>query len=63
MSGNPAQYDVLSVFIEEQELMRELVAVSTLPTLELDVSDSDVAAAADKVADWFEATGGLYAPE
>ena len=30
-------------------------------SLELDVSDNDVAAAADRVADWLEITGGLYA--
>ncbi len=60
VSGNPAQYNVLSVFVEEQEMIRELVAASTLPTLELDVSDGDVAGAADRIADWLEATGGLY---
>jgi hypothetical protein len=63
VSGNPKQYDDLSRFVEEQEMMRKLVAASTLETLELDVSDSDVAGAADRVADWLEATGGLYAPE
>ena len=63
VSGNPAQYNVLSVFVEEQEMIRELVAASTLPTLELDVSDGDVAGAADRIADWLEATGGLYASE
>lgn len=63
VSGNPAQYDILSVFVEEQELIRELVAASTLPTLELDVSDGDVDGAADRIADWLEATGGLYASE
>jgi hypothetical protein len=60
--GNPAQYDDLSLFVEEQDRMRDLVAASTLPTLELDVSDSDVAAAADRVADWLEATGGPTFP-
>jgi hypothetical protein len=30
--------------------------------LELDVSDDDVPAAADRVADWLAATGGLSAP-
>jgi hypothetical protein len=63
VSGNPKQYDDLSLFVGEQQRMRELVRASTLPTLELDVSDSDVASAADRVADWLEATGGLYAPE
>jgi len=54
VSGNPSQYDDLSQFIEEQEQMRELVAASQLPSLELDVSDSDVASAADRIADWLE---------
>ncbi len=43
--------------------MRELAAASTLETLDVDVSDSDVAGAANRVADWLEATGGLHAPE
>jgi hypothetical protein len=29
--------------------------------LELDVSDSDVPRAADRIADWLGSTGGLYA--
>jgi hypothetical protein len=62
VSGNPAQYDDLTRFIEEQQLMRRLVGESILPTLELDVSDNDVSAAADRIADWLEETGGLYAP-
>jgi hypothetical protein len=61
VSGNPAQYDDLQVFIDEQELMRGLVSQSMLPTLELDISDSDVARAADRIADWMAETGGLWA--
>jgi hypothetical protein len=61
VSGNPAQYDNLQQFIDEQEQMRRLVSESILQTLELDVSDNNVAAAADRVADWLETTGGLYA--
>jgi hypothetical protein len=63
VSGNPSQYDDLDVFIREQELMRRLVDASILPTLEVDVSDNDVAAAVARIADWLEATGGLSAPE
>jgi hypothetical protein len=62
VSGNPAQYDDLQQFIDEQEQMRHLVSGSILQTLVLDVSDSDVGAAADRVANWLEATGGLNAP-
>ncbi len=61
VSGNPAQYDDLQVFIEEQGLLRRLVSESILPTLELDISDSDVPGAADRIADWLAATGGLWA--
>lgn len=63
ISGNPRQYDDLSIFVEEQELLRELAGGSRLRTLVLDVSDDDVAGAADRVADWLASTGGLYAPE
>jgi hypothetical protein len=62
VSGNPAQYDDLQLFVAEQELMRRLVSESILPVLELDVSDNDVTAATDRIADWLEETGGLYAP-
>jgi hypothetical protein len=60
VSGNPRQYDDLSVFVREQEAFREAVRGSILPVLELDVSDGDVGRAADRVADWLEQTGGLY---
>lgn len=61
VSGNPSQYDDLQVFVEEQELIRRLVDESILPTLELDISDGDVDGAADRIADWLEETGGLWA--
>jgi hypothetical protein len=60
VSGNPSQYDDLSRFVAEQALMKRLVAESTLPTLELDISDNDIPAAVEKIADWMEQTGGLY---
>ncbi|RPI12293.1 MAG: hypothetical protein EHM60_12360 [Lysobacterales bacterium] len=59
VSGNPGQYDDLQRFVAEQDAMRAEVRRSTLPWLEVDVSDDDVPAAADRVADWLEATGGL----
>jgi hypothetical protein len=62
VSGNPRQYDDLSVFIREQESFRQVVSASALPHTELDVSDGDVGRAADRVADWLERTGGLYLP-
>jgi hypothetical protein len=60
VSGNPAQYDDLQAFVEEQEQFREMVSHSLLPTLEMDISDNDVPAATERIADWLEATGGLY---
>jgi hypothetical protein len=59
VSGNPAQYDDLGPFIAEQEDMRREVARSLLPSLEVDVSDDDIAGATGRIADWLEATGGL----
>jgi hypothetical protein len=60
VSGNPSQYDDLSVFVREQDLIRELAATSRLPVYELDVSASNIPRAADEIAGWLEATGGLY---
>jgi hypothetical protein len=62
VSGNPAQYDDLRLFVEEQELMRRLVNASLLPKLELDISGSDVACAVETIADWMTETGGLWMP-
>ncbi len=41
--------------------MRSLIRNSILPVLEVDVSDNDISKASEKVADWLELTGGLYA--
>jgi hypothetical protein len=63
VSGNPSQYNDLSPFIREQELMGELIAKSMLPSLTVDVSDNDVPKVVECVADWLEASGGLYMPD
>ena len=60
VSGKPDQYNDLSVFVREQELMRRLAGESKLPRLELDISDNDIPHAVEKIADWLEATGGLW---
>jgi len=60
VSGKPDQYDDLDIFVREQELMGELVANSRLKTFNLDVSDSSVSSAVERIADWLELTGGLY---
>lgn len=63
VSGNPKQYDHLEKFVREQEEMALLVRASKLPALNLDVSDNDVPAAVEKIADWLSSTGGLWAKE
>lgn len=60
VSGKPSQYDDLGVFIREQARFREVAARSRLPLLELDLSNGDVEAACNRVADWLESTGGLW---
>lgn len=61
VSGNPSQYNNLDLFIEEQKLMHRFVDESILPTYELDISDNNVPGAVDKIADWLEQNGGLWA--
>ncbi len=62
VSGNPSQYDDLSVFVREQDALENIVGESILPTLRLDVSDNNVNTAVESIANWMEETGGLYAP-
>lgn len=61
VSGNPGQYDDLEVLIREQEDFRAVLRHARLPVLEVDMSEGDVVAAAERVADWLEETGGLWA--
>ncbi len=63
VSGNPSQYDDLSLFVAEQQLMDRLVAESCLPTLRIDISDNDVPRAVESIVDWMASTGGLTYPE
>jgi hypothetical protein len=60
VSGNPSQYDDLNRFVEEQELLKRLISESSLPKLELDISDNDIPKAVENIADWMEQTGALY---
>ena len=59
VSGNPSQYDDLNRFVEEQKLIKRLVAESSLPKLELDISDNDIPKAVECIANWMEQTGAL----
>jgi hypothetical protein len=60
VSGNPRQYDDLNRFIEEQELIKRLVSESSLPRLDLDISDNDIPKAVEQIANWMEQTGALF---
>lgn len=62
VSGNPDQYDDLDRLVAEQARLRRLAGESRLPVREFDVSDDDVAGACDRIADWQESDGGLWAP-
>jgi hypothetical protein len=59
VSGKPSQYDDLQVFIREQEVMRQLVDASILETLNIDISDDNIAGSVERIVDWMERTGGL----
>jgi hypothetical protein len=63
VSGNPSQYNDLTSFIREQELMKDLIARSMLPSLTLDISDNNIPVAVERIADWLESSGGLYMPD
>jgi len=60
VSGKPDQYNDLSVFVREQELMKRLVGESRLAKLELDISNNNIPYTVEKIADWLESTGGLW---
>ena len=60
VSGKPDQYNDLQIFVREQELIRRLVGESILPKLEVDISNNDIPAAVEKIADWMDTSGGLW---
>lgn len=63
ISSNPAQYDNLALFVREQEVIQEYIDQSLLPKLVVNLTDNNLSRAADEIADWMEATGGLTAPD
>lgn len=63
VSGNPAQYDDLGLFVEEQEALRTLAKESRLVCHEFDVSHNDIARTTEEIADWLDQSGGLYMEE
>ena len=62
-SGKSFQYINIDTIIEEQNLLRQLASASTLPTIELKISDNDTQKTADRIADWIEEVGGNIPPE
>jgi hypothetical protein len=63
ISSHPAQYDDLSIFLREQEVVQEFFDRSLLPKLVVDVTNNKLDRTVKQVSDWLEATGGLTAPE
>lgn len=61
VSGNPGQYDDLSYFIRDQEIMDKMIDATTLPVLKVDVSDNDIDKAVETVADWMVKEEHLWA--
>ncbi len=60
VSGNPSQYDDLSIYLKEQDYLQQLADNSLLRVLKLDVSSGDLPDLASQIADWMDSTGGLY---
>jgi len=58
VSGKPDQYNDLSVFVREQELIKRLVGESILPKFELDISNSDISCAVKKLPIGWNPQGG-----
>jgi hypothetical protein len=63
VTSNPLQYNDLTLFIREQEIVQQLVKKSVIPSLTVDVTDRSLAEQVAYIADWLEATGGLNAAE
>jgi hypothetical protein len=62
-NSNNSQYAKFDNIIQEQNLLRQFAAASTLPTMELKISENDTHKTADKIADWIEEVGGNIPPE
>jgi len=60
ISGNPSQYENLDLFKREQEMMYRLVEESTLPSLQIDISNNNIEDAVEKILKWMIKTGGMY---
>jgi len=61
-SENPHRYSDLGAILREQDVFRNFVSKSSIPSMELDVSDDGLDVLADSVIDWLEATDAFYRP-
>jgi hypothetical protein len=61
VSGNPAQYDDLGVFVHEQKEFERIAGQSLLPLLRLDVSGTTIDGLVAEIADYVHDTGLVYA--
>ena len=59
VSGNPSQYDDLTMIMREQELLASYAEKSILPKFYVDITDGELAAKMEAIVGWYEATGGL----
>jgi hypothetical protein len=63
VSSNPSQYEDLTIFVREQQIMQEIIDRSLIPKLLVDVTERSLEDQLDYITDWLEATGGLNAAE
>lgn len=61
VSGNPSQYDDLSVFVREQEVFDEVLADTRLPLLRVDITGRGIPEIVGEIADHMESSGRLIA--
>jgi hypothetical protein len=61
VSGNPAQYDDIGVFIREQKEFERVAGRSLLPLMRLDVTGKPIDALVAEIEDYMHDTGLVYA--
>ena len=63
ISGNKSQYEDLSVFVREQELMQQLVEASALPSIKIDISENIIDQAVEQIVDHMYKSGAMWMDE
>lgn len=61
VSGNPAQYDDLGLFVREQQAFEEVLADTRLPLLRIDVTGREIPSVVEEIADYLHSSGKIYA--